>query len=91
MLPMSDERRWEAHRQDLARRLFNARYHAGWTIRQLADKSGVGMGTIQRVEGAAHVRVTLVRVLALATALDVDPAWLLHGLPSRDGYVKIVI
>lgn len=65
----------------LADQLAKARRAAGLTQKQLATKSGVGSGTIQRIESGA-VDPQVDTLLALSRALGLEPllvpSWLRH-------------
>jgi transcriptional regulator with XRE-family HTH domain len=61
-------------------RLREARQRRFMTQDELADASGVQVVTISRIENdrqAGQPRLTTIR--KLATALDVDPGWIMFG------------
>lgn len=72
--------------EKLGERLFEARQAAGLSMRQLAQKAGVGEATINDIEKARQMPAadTTER---LARALSISPAWLAFGIgpqqPSR--------
>ena len=56
-----------------------ARHARGWTQEDLAEKAGLAVVQISRIErGAREIRLTT--LLRLLSALDVSPAKLLRGL-----------
>ncbi len=64
--------------QTVATRLKGARLRRVWSQEDLAAAAGVPVVTISRIEnGHAQPRPSTVR--KLASALDVDPGWLLFG------------
>jgi transcriptional regulator with XRE-family HTH domain len=53
------------------------------SAKQLADRSKVGLSTIQKIEQGKHA-LTIDTARKLAMGLMVDPSWLLYGSP-KDG------
>ena len=63
----------------MGERLKRGRGRKGWTQRELAAKTGVGLATIRRVEQAAmEPRMGTTR--KLAAALGVAEGWLAYGV-----------
>jgi DNA-binding XRE family transcriptional regulator len=54
----------------VGRRLKRARHAKGWTQRQLEGASGVDQTTISRVENGRQMGLGLLKIAALAMALD---------------------
>lgn len=67
----------------MTNRLRDAREARGWTQVQLAKKSGVDQSNISKIERDGGEWVTWRTVEALATALDVKPAWLFPSSSDR--------
>ncbi|MDT0276073.1 helix-turn-helix domain-containing protein [Blastococcus goldschmidtiae] len=68
-------------REELGRRLRQLRIERALTQAELAVSSGVGKATIARVESGVVVP-QLRTVRSMATALDVSPQTLTHGLEA---------
>lgn len=63
----------------MGERLRTSRGRLGWTQRDLAAKTGVGLATIRRVEQEAmEPRMGTTR--KLAAALGISEAWLAYGI-----------
>lgn len=62
----------------LGERLFEARQAAGLSMRQLAQKAGVGEATISDIEKARQMPAADM-VERLARALGIRPCWLAFG------------
>lgn len=65
---------------NLAQRLIQARENKGLTQGALAKLAGVSQGTIGNLE--AGLRNSARKIVEIAAALDVDPAWLANGKGS---------
>lgn len=59
--------------------LAKARAHAGLTIEELAEKAGISVGTIIRLEAGTTRRPQLVTLAKLSRALGCTLAFLLDG------------
>lgn len=63
---------------DVAARTVEARKKKGWTQEELAEKSGISIGRVKRLE-SVQVRFYLNDVEKLAAALDVSADWLIEA------------
>lgn len=73
-----DDPRFFAVSAKMARRVKKARTAKGWTIKQLAEKAGMHVNTVQQFEATEGKRgLSAVYVFYLAQALRVDAGWLL--------------
>ncbi len=63
----------------MGERLKQARGRSGWTQRDLAARTGVGLATIRRVEQAA-MEPRMATTRRLAAALNVAEGWLAYGV-----------
>lgn len=66
------------------------RIKRGWTQKDLAKKTKphVAQNTISKLERLGHIRVSHWTAVALAAALDVDPATLRFGVDPRSRAAK---
>lgn len=64
--------------EKLGERLFEARDRAGFTLRELGQRSGVSWSSISAIEKGRQ-SATAETVERLAIALNVRPAWLAFG------------
>jgi transcriptional regulator with XRE-family HTH domain len=71
---------------DVGRRVRDARVARGWTLDQVAERSGVSRRMIVNVE-AGTSNASIATLLRLATALRVSLAELVAGGPSGEGVV----
>lgn len=73
----------------IGQRIKEARKNAGFTQRELAEKSGTATGTIQQYERGVR-QPRLEQFQRIAAALDVDVNWLMNGqtLEQRDQAMK---
>ena len=60
----------------LSLRIKEVRVTKGWTQAELAEKAGVRRATVNRIENARVKAIDLEVLEKLATALEVDPAYL---------------
>jgi ribosome-binding protein aMBF1 (putative translation factor) len=68
--------------EKLGERLFEARDRAGFTLRELGERSGVSWSSISAIEKGRQ-SATAETVERLAIALNVRPAWLAFGEGSE--------
>ncbi len=61
----------------LATRLRGARKERSWSQQKLADRAGTTQAVIQKIENGKSLRPR--NIVALADALEVEPAWLMFG------------
>lgn len=61
----------------LAGRLRKRRREFGWTQVQLAEEVGTSQAVIQKIENGKSLRPR--NIVAIAEALEVEPAWLMFG------------
>ena len=64
--------------EKLGERLFEARDRAGFTLRELGQRSGVSWSSISAIEKGRQ-SATVETIERLALALNVRPAWLAFG------------
>ena len=64
--------------EKLGERLFEARDRAGFTLRELGQRSGVSWSSISAIEKGRQ-SATVETIERLAIALNVRPAWLAFG------------
>jgi transcriptional regulator with XRE-family HTH domain len=65
--------------ETVGERLRWARQRRAWSQADLAERSGVPIGTISRTENNRFGGPKPSTVRKLAVALDIDPAWLVYG------------
>ena len=70
--------------EKLGERLFEARDRAGFTLRELGQRSGVSWSSISAIEKGRQ-SATVETIERLALALYVRPAWLAFGEGSGRG------
>jgi transcriptional regulator with XRE-family HTH domain len=70
-------------REIVGERIVLLRRRKGWTQPELAQKAGMGITTLNRVENA-HASMTMEKVVALARALGTSADYLL-GLSEETG------
>lgn len=69
-------------KRDVAKRLRIAIENSGLTYKDLEDRTGIPLSTIQRYATAGAKRFPVERLTKLADTLEVTPAWLLGLLPD---------
>jgi transcriptional regulator with XRE-family HTH domain len=79
-LPMNDISQTDTQRLDFGRRLRDLRTERGWTLSEVAQKSGLAISTISKVERGV-MSLTYDRLALLASGLGVDMATFF----SKDG------
>ena len=78
---MADVKRLLALRKTLARRVRSLRKQNGLTQEQLAERTGLAVRHVQKIE-ACEVNATLMTLAVLAAALHVTPSLLIS--PEQD-------
>lgn len=67
-------------------RLKAARKHKGWSQKQLEEKSGVGQGSISKIERGEQEEGSSAFDIPLARALGVSAEWLYDGAQKHEPY-----
>jgi transcriptional regulator with XRE-family HTH domain len=70
-----------AAQAEFGKRVRRLREARGWTLESLAEKSGMHWTYVGSVERGAR-NISLVNIIRLADALEVDPSKLVKGLRS---------
>ncbi len=66
-----------ANASTLAMRLRHSRQFKGWSQQGLANQAGTSQAVIQKIENSKSLRPR--NIVAIAEALEVEPAWLMFG------------
>jgi transcriptional regulator with XRE-family HTH domain len=69
-------------------RIKSAREEKGMTLQDIADKIGVAKSTIQRYEAGTIDNIKLPVISSIASALDVDPSWLIGKTDKKKPSIK---
>ncbi len=70
--------------QEIGQRIKSRRLELGLTMQSLADKAGVNKSTIKRYEDGSIQRIKLPVIYTVASALDVNPSWLIFKSEEKN-------
>ncbi len=73
-----DARKLDAIERRIGRKIAEVRAERGLTQEELAGLAGLSLQQVRRIELASNTRLTVRRMVELATVLDVEPGKLLE-------------
>lgn len=78
--------------QQIVARLNEAKKNKGWTLKQLAEQSGLSQGTVNKIMSGELQKIKNDKLAKLAEALEVSIEWLQGSerMPSNDEYIGLI-